>query len=261
MDKIEKFILENRGKLDVLTPSNGCNQRFEEILNDNLEREVVRLRSDIKEHHQPSDQVWSRIEKELQDEPIHEHSIDDVIENSSFDKFDAPKGLWDKIENALDEEDQKKETPTNTKEVKLLFSRQWLSVAAILIIGVGIGWFGNSNFNTGKNTIPTQPQNEEWEQAEDYYMSLISNKKMQINALNFEDIKLLDDFNVQLKHLQKNYKALKREASESAEPEIVRKQMVINLELQIELLNKQMEIIINSTKPERNHEDKKQYNI
>ncbi|WP_044209316.1 hypothetical protein [Flammeovirga sp. OC4] len=259
MDKIEKFILENRGKLDVLTPSEGCDQRFKEILNDNLEREVVRSRSDIKDHLEPSDEVWTRIEKELYDEPLQEHLIDDVIENSSFDKFDAPKGLWDKIENELekDEEGQK----TATKEVKLQFSKQWLSIAAILIIGVGIGWFGNSNFNSGKNTINVQPQNEEWEQAEDYYMTLISNKKTQITALDFEDVKLLDDFNVQLKHLQKNYKALKREASLSAEPAIVRKQMVINLELQIELLNKQMEIIINSTKPKRNHENKKQYNI
>ncbi|NME68948.1 hypothetical protein [Flammeovirga aprica] len=261
MDKIEKFILENRGKLDALTPSDGCNQRFEEILNDNLEKEVVRLRSDIKNYHQPSDKIWSRIEKELRNEPLQEQQIDEVIQNSSLNKFDAPKGLWDKIENALDEEEKENTPQQETKEVKLLFSKQWLSVAAVLIIGVGIGWFGNSNFNTVDESTPVASQNSEWEQAEDYYMTLISNKKMQINALDFEDIKLLDDFSVQLKHLQRNYKALKKEASTSAEPEIVRKQMVINLELQIELLNKQMEIIINSTKPKRNHEEKQQYSI
>lgn len=258
MEKIEKFILQNREKLDVLSPSKECDHRFEQILNDTIEREIVRVRTELKHYHTPTKKVWQEIENELIGNTNSDSQLNDSIDSSSFDKFDAPANLWSKIENELDKEEEAKENKASTKEVKFSFSKQWISIAAMLIIGVGIGWFGKGSLKAPKETTSFA---NEWQQAEDYYMTMISNKRMQINSLNFEDVKLLDDFNVQLKQLQKSYTKLKKEEKKSAEPEIIRKQLVINLELQIELLNKQMKIIINANKPKRDHENKKQYSI
>lgn len=260
MEKIEKFILQHREKLDVLSPSKECDQRFKLILKDSLEKEIVRHRSELNNYYSPSKNSWEAIENELRGNNISKIDSKDKLKSTTLDKFEAPSGLWGKIEAELDKEESNSvKKITTTKEVKFNISKQWLSIAAILIIGVGIGWFGN---NSLKDTpIEANTFQSEWNQAEDYYMTMISNKKFQISQLDFNDVQLLDDFNSQLKDLQKSYSKLKKEEKSSAEPKIIRKQMVINLELQIELLNKQMEIIINASKPKMNYEENKQYNI
>ncbi|MBB6461563.1 hypothetical protein [Flammeovirga kamogawensis] len=252
MDKLERFILENKDKLDCLSPSTNTNNRFKEVLNDNLEREILSKKSEL-DFHKPQDNVWLKIASELDKESISSVQIEQ-LSNQSFDKYDAPSSLWDKIENQLDKEEEKK---TPTKEVKFKISKQWISVAAAIIIGIGIGWIGSYN---SMQTTPEKPASE-WQQAEGYYMSMISNKRKQIKALNFKDIKLLQDFDSQLKSLKKGYKRLKAEEKTSSQPEVIKHQMLINLELQVELLNKQMEIIISTSKEEIKDEKPQHYSI
>ncbi|NLR90636.1 MULTISPECIES: hypothetical protein [Flammeovirga] len=258
MDKLERYIIENKSSLDILSPSDKCNERFRSLLNDQFEGDIIVNKSSL-DHHSPSSDVWDRIEKELSDQEL---SLENIKGNTEFDKYTPSNNLWDKISNDLDKDTQKEENNTSSaKEVKFKINYQWItSLAAAIIIGVGIGWFGK--FQTGsENVVKASKADKEWNTAEGYYMNVIQTKQLQIKQLNFEDIKLLNDFNNQLKGLQRNYKGLKKELDSSQQPELIRKQMVIVLELQIELLNKQMEIIIDHNKKEENHEDVKKYNI
>ncbi|AZQ62513.1 hypothetical protein EI427_09745 [Flammeovirga pectinis] len=252
MDKLERFILENKDKLDCLFPSVNTKNRFKEVLDDNLEREILRQKTAL-DFHEPKDNVWVKIASELDKENNSSIKIEQ-LSNQSFDKYEAPSFLWNKIEDQLDKEENK--APTKApKEIKFRISKQWISVAAAIIIGIGIGWFGSNN---SIQTISEKPASE-WQQAEGYYMSMISNKRRQIKALDFKDAQLLQDFDNQLKGLKKSYKRLKIEEKTSSQQEVIKHQMLINLELQVELLNKQMEIIISTTKEEIKDEKPQHY--
>ena len=262
MEKLEKYILEHKSSLDVYTPSDKCNDRFKSYLFDEVEKVIISNKSKI-DNDQPSEKVWENIKNELEGDQTFDINIDQST--GAIDKFEAPTGLWDKISTELDQDDQKVESKPEVSEVKevhfLKNYRWWSSIAAAIVIGIGIGFIFKTQplpVDVHQNTAKTDT---EWNQAEQYFQQVINTKQVQIKKLNYQDVRLLSDFDSQLGTLKDNYKDLKKELKTSEQPEIIKKQMIIVLELQVELLNKQMEIILDQNKEDQQDEKVQQYNI
>ncbi|ANQ48960.1 hypothetical protein MY04_1586 [Flammeovirga sp. MY04] len=262
MEKLEKYILEHKSSLDVYSPSAKCNDRFKSYLFDEVEKVIISNKSKL-DSDQPSDNVWENIKNELEGDESFDINLDQPT--GSIDKFEAPTGLWDKISTELDQDDQKLESKDETPKVKEVhFSknyRWWSSIAAAIVIGIGIGFIFKTQQLPLKENNATVKADTEWNQAEQYFKQVINTKQIQIKKLNYQDVRLLSDFDSQLGTLKDNYKDLKRELKTSEQPEIIKKQMIIVLELQVELLNKQMEIILDQTKEDHKDEKVQQYNI
>ncbi|OHX65926.1 hypothetical protein [Flammeovirga pacifica] len=266
MEKLEKYILENKSSLDVYTPSTKCNDRFKSLLFDDIEKIFVSQKS-LLDKEEASDKVWDNIAEALNDQ-TDEPTIN-ISSPKSLDKFEAPSNLWDKISTELDQDEILKneltktsKNNTQTKEVTLKFIYKWLSsVAAAIVIGISIGLLFNQSNTTPIESNSVAGTKTEWKQAEQYFHQVIDSKQLQIKKLNYQDVRLLSDFDSQLGTLKDNYKDLKKELKTSPQPEIIKKQMIIVLELQVELLNKQMEIIIDQNKEESQNENIQQYNI
>lgn len=94
--------------------------------------------------------------------------------------------------------------------------------------------------------------NEELEQVEVYYAGLIHQKQTQIKLViqqkNLTDVELLED----LEDLDLMYAVLKKDLEQNTNNEKLMNAMIRNLQLRVEILNKQLEILEQLVKHESN---------
>ncbi|RZL47178.1 MAG: hypothetical protein EOP00_12695 [Pedobacter sp.] len=150
--------------------------------------------------------------------------------------------LWAKIEAELD----KKEQPI--KSIKLY---QWMSIAAMLLISVGV--YFTYNYKQSQN-IDVADINPEFGKQEVRFVSQIEEKKDSLNTYAAANPDLYKKFTDDLKNLDAEYDRLKSELPTSPNQLFVVKAMVKNREMQLQVLQQQLMIInqVNQYKKEEN---------
>lgn len=165
-----------------------------------------------------------------------------ISDNKSEFNIDAPSDkMWLNIENKL-----------KSKKKKARFKS--LSVAASLLIVFASSMF-LVQMKTNTNTINTADVivNKEVLTAQAQFSSLIEIKRSEINQYKNSQPDLVAELDKQLKDLQANYNMLVPQLKDDNKKEIIVQALIENLQLQLEILNRSLEIIqnINNTNHEK----------
>jgi hypothetical protein len=139
--------------------------------------------------------------------------------------------LWAKIEAELDKKKQPK------KSIKMY---QWMSIAATLVVSLGL--YFTYNYNQANN-IDVADINPEFGKREVSFVSQIEEKKDSLAIYASENPDLYKRFTEDLKNLDAEYDRLKTELPESPNQVFVVKEMVRNREMQLQVLKQQLMII------------------
>ncbi|TKC12505.1 hypothetical protein FA048_02490 [Pedobacter polaris] len=139
--------------------------------------------------------------------------------------------LWAKIEAELDKKQQPK------KSIKLY---QWMSIAAMLVISLGV--YFTYNYKQANN-IDVADINPEFGQKEVRFVSQIEEKKDSLAFYASANPDLYKRFTEDLKNLDSEYDRLKAQLPESPNQLSVVKAMVKNREMQLQILKQQLMII------------------
>lgn len=164
-----------------------------------------------------------------------------IKERASFDELEVSEKLWSKIEADLKPEIQKADY-------------NWLwKVAAVLFIGATLLLLMD------KYTVNQTPQvaqydgyNQELIDVESYYVQQISSKRVELEASLSETEK--DEFIHELNDLDDMYALLKSDLSGNKNNNKLISAMIQNLQLRVEILNKQLNILERMNKG-RTHEN------
>jgi hypothetical protein len=151
-----------------------------------------------------------------------------VKENKKAFEAKGPSDqLWNRIEAELDKKSKK-------KSIKLY---QWLSVAALLVVSLGI-YFTQTN-----SEIAVVDVSPDYGKKEVHFASLIEEKRDSLATYSKDNPDLFKKFVGDLKKLDENYQGLKKELQTSPNPEAVVSEMIKNLEIQANILSQQLSII------------------
>jgi len=164
--------------------------------------------------------------------------LEDFIDGNrmDFEHLEPRIDLWVGVENKLDREQ------ANNKNTK----RYWLvSAAASIVLIIGMVWVFKYNFNTQQQVAIEEEENprQELVEVEEYYAGLIDQKKADIRLIvnNSDAIgpQILED----LDDLDSLYIELKQDLDISGNNDRVINAMIQNLQLRVEILNKQLMIL------------------
>ncbi len=168
----------------------------------------------------------------------------------AFDLFEPGEGLWQKIEGKLAAPETIPLTGPATEDKPVALSRRYTSllfgraVAACLILGLVISCFLYLDRKYGVTRDPkvafAMPA-----YAEEFnrYTQDIHKKRAQLSRLTSHNPELYREFSADLGNLEKSYRALRSDLSRSPDRQALVKAMVSNLQWQIDLLNRQLQIL------------------
>jgi len=162
---------------------------------------------------------------------------------SEMDYKNPRKDLWKDIEN---------EITTATKQRKISNAVIFWRAAAVILLLVS-SWlvmdkvYRDSSGNEERTIAEVNPQLLE---AENFYISLINQKKQEITVLG-EKYDLGEGFLQEIDVLDSMYTVLKQDLHQGDEENLV-DAMILNLQLRIEILNKQLSIIQSIENSQRN---------
>ena len=139
--------------------------------------------------------------------------------------------LWAKIEAELDQKKQPK------KSFKLY---QWMSIAALLIMSLGL--YFTYNYKQSQNIVVADI-NKDYGQKETRFVNQIQEKKDSLVYYASENPDLYQKFTADLKNLDEEYERLKVELPKSPNQLFLVKAMVKNREMQLQILKQQLMII------------------
>ena len=178
--------------------------------------------------------------------------------NNNREAFDSEemKGGWDKIESGLK---QKKTKPAS-------FRRIWWAAAASVVIFFSAIIYYNINSNNNAPVaiqpvdLPSKEMTDEVDPAYTYQMDqfayLIKLKQNELTSNGKKQPKLYQQFLKDNNRLDSSYNYLKSELSANPNKEILLEAMIENLQLKLELLNRQVQIIKQSKNKKTNNENK-----
>ena len=128
--------------------------------------------------------------------------------------------------------------------------------AACIMFFISLTWLSiNNNFSSKSENI-TASIPEEVKEAQVQFASIIELKKNEIKQYKSSIPLLVNDFESQLVELQKNYYMLLPQLKDHDKKDYVMQAVIENLQLQVDILNKQLEILTqikNTTKNEKNN--------
>ena len=171
-----------------------------------------------------------------------------VLENrKEMDKFEVPSGLWEKMLEELDEEEEEKPSP---KVIQIRHTTLWrVAAAAIALIAVVYVAFQTNLLNINQDQTIAQKEikleqiNPQLAETEAYYTKLISEKKEEIKEFSKQNLKVTEDFKNDLAELDKMYESLKEDLYKVPGKDQVVDAMIVNLQMRIKVLNQQLEIL------------------
>lgn len=162
-----------------------------------------------------------------------------IVSNKSEFEDDAPSDLmWQQIEISL---------KTKRKKSRI----RSISVAASLLILFASSMFlfqlKNDNSANADKVV-----NQEVLEAQSQFSSLIEIKRSELNQYKNDQPELINELNKQLKDLQLNYNALLPQLKDENKKDLIVQALIENLQLQLEVLNRSLEIVQNLNN--KNHE-------
>ncbi len=141
-----------------------------------------------------------------------------------------PEKSWAKINDAL-----KKEEKSTDRD----YNKFWKVAAAVLLVATS----ALSYLQWGAGTEETVAMNpyEEFYAAESFYTQLISQKRFQIEVYGPSELDL--EFEQDLNHLSGLYEELKTGIDRNGSDQKMIDAMIKNLQLRLEILNRQIEVL------------------
>ncbi len=149
----------------------------------------------------------------------------------SFDIMEPSPALWAKIEQKLEQKKEKK--PINLY--------LWLSIAASIVVVLGLGWLYAGKLQKGE--IEIADVNTIYARKDVQFAGLIVEKRDSLAIFAAANPELYKKFTADLKKLDEEYERLKTELPTSPNQTFVVKAMVKNREIQLGLLKQQLLII------------------
>ncbi len=140
--------------------------------------------------------------------------------------------LWGKIAAELDKKQPKKKT---------FGMYQWMSIAAMLILTVGI-YFGYQ-YQRRSAEILVADINPGLGKKEVRFTNLIEEKRDSLQIFATTDPELYKQFITDMSKLDNDYQELKRQLQTSPNKGLVGKAMMKNLEIQLQMISQQLYII------------------
>lgn len=160
-------------------------------------------------------------------------NIEDFVKanKESFQENVPLEEMWLNIESKLNEK-------RRTNRIKSF------TVAASLLILFASSMFvfqlKKSNSNNSDQII-----NQEVVEAQTQFSSLIEIKKSELNQYKNSQPELVNELNKQLQDLQSNYKLLVPQLHDENKKDLIVQALIENLQLQLEIINRSLEIIHN----------------
>ena len=168
-------------------------------------------------------------------------NLEEFVKNNkkAFEEHGPSAALWQKIEFELEK---------NKKRANRVTIYRWISVAAVLTLGLGL-YFGNAM----RSKLDVADINPEFGKKEVRFATQIEEMKDSLAIYAKQNPELYQKFTEDLKNLDADYDKLKAELPKSPNQLFVVKAMVKNREMQLQVLNQQLEIInqVNNYKKEQ----------
>ncbi len=165
------------------------------------------------------------------------------------EEFDSEKPsleLWEKIEDQIQ--------PEFKLSSKKKVINYW-KVAAVILLLVSAGLVVERfAFQAQPKSVEVEVYSNEFQEAEDYYLSLVSERKSIIEEQLKNDPIEKAEFLAEVEALDQKYEQLKGEIKYGNQEEIL-DAMILNLQMRIEVLNRQIEIIEKYKSQEKGNEN------
>lgn len=177
-----------------------------------------------------------------------DRKLEQFIQNNreAFDNCEAPAGLWDKIDKSLGEEIMHNSEPDEVvfkfKKSSISKLKMWAMAAClVLLIGyVSVFYLNNKSDSTEQIIADVAPQ---YGDKMVQYTSLIESKREEIKQIETHDPVMYKEFATEIEKLNQDYQNLQTELSQTPNQEDLVKAMVQNLQVQLDILNRQLKII------------------
>lgn len=256
MTSLEQFILNNLEALNQEAPPAKTWKQLKAQLDEDELIAFIQKHRNTLDDLEPSTNLWQNIQNALDEKQLQGF----LKENkSSIDTFEPSKNLWGNISAQLDEEQQveKKEESkvvTLTKEPKMVPLRVvWQLAASFVVLLVSVFTIQHFYSQSGGDSNGVQAEltaeqmqkiAPELAEAESYYTRVIHDKISQLRKYNLDETGVdIDAFEAEINKLDSAYGVLRNDLIESQSSEQVMGAMVENLQLRIEILNRQLLIL------------------
>jgi hypothetical protein len=188
-----------------------------------------------------------------------------ISENrAEFDDQLPPASAWQQVERAIDQGKPGKQIPLRT-------IYKWSAAAAVFFI-ITVSFYylvikdGKNETNLAEKDLPTANEKSNGNdlsriepgfaaEAKKIYKS-IEQRQLQLRAIAREQPELYTQFSEDLATLDSSYRVLKSQALQTPNREVIIRAMLQNLQLQAELLAKQLQIL-NEFKTDKTEQNEK----
>ena len=164
--------------------------------------------------------------------------LENFIRNNrkNFDQHEPPPALWDRIEEQLDERKR-----SQLKRDRIVRRNFLFRIAASLIIITGAALvFYQYQYKQATDLNAIDPQ---LARQQMHYTSLIEIKQHELKRIKEEEPQLYHEFSSEIRKLEESYRKLKNDLPGSPNREETVKAMIRNLQIQTEVLTRQLKII------------------
>jgi len=167
-----------------------------------------------------------------------DHLEEFIKENrSSFDTYEAPKGLWDKVEKDLDR--------SVSKPTQVL----WYWKAAVVVLLAAVTFLIADKYTPKAEAQQQLSEFTEFEELETFYTSIISKKEIKLEeALRGEEA--INYLESDIEELELLYNDLRKVYTEEQSSQEVSERLIHLLRQRIHLINSQLDIIAEEKVPE-----------
>ena len=177
-----------------------------------------------------------------------DRNLEQFIQNNreAFNNCEAPAGLWDKIDQSLGKENKAKpeadEIIIKFKKSSISKLKMWAMAASLtVLVGYVLAFYMNNKSNSTEQIIAdVAPQ---YGDKMIQYTSLIESKRVEIKQIETHDPEMYKEFASEIEKLNQDYQSLQTELSQTPNQEDLVKAMVQNLQVQLDILNRQLKII------------------
>lgn len=177
-----------------------------------------------------------------------DRNLEQFIQNNreAFNNCEAPAGLWDKIDQSLGKENKAKpeadEIIIKFKKSSISKLKMWAMAASLtVLVGYILAFYMNNKSNSTEQIVAdVAPQ---YGDKMIQYTSLIESKRVEIKQIETHDPEMYKEFASEIEKLNQDYQSLQTELSQTPNQEDLVKAMVQNLQVQLDILNRQLKII------------------
>jgi hypothetical protein len=171
-------------------------------------------------------------------------NLEQFIQNhhQDFDMHEVSAGLWDKIDKSLGKEIEPDEVVFKFKKSSISRFKSWAIAASVLLVMgyLSVFYLNNKSDSTEQIVAEVAPQ---YGDKMVQYTSLIESKREEIKQIENHDPVMYKEFATEIEKLNQDYQNLQTELSQTPNQEDLVKAMVQNLQVQLDILNRQLMII------------------